>query len=78
VTMNRIDYTRSKGKQLTYHIEADQWGWFKVWLDGQLLLRGHDPLSAHGVHRLPSKRKAAGALDSARTAIEALRDMDED
>lgn len=75
--MTRTDYCRSKGQQLTYRIEADEWGWFKVWLDGQLLLKGHDRLAAHGIHRAPSRRKEAGALEAARSAIETLRDMDE-
>lgn len=76
--MTHFDYTRSTGKQLTYRIEADAWGWFKVWHDGELLLRGHDPLSAHGAHRRPSRRKESGALEAARTAIESLREMAED
>jgi hypothetical protein len=76
--MTRLDYTRSKGKMLTYRIEGDEWGAFRIWLDGALLLRGHDPLAAHGVHRAPSKRKEAGALEAARSAIETLRDMQEE
>jgi len=66
------------GRQLTYRIEADPWGWFKVWLDGELLLTGHDRLSAHGTHRLPGRRKEAGAIDAARRAIETLHGMSED
>jgi hypothetical protein len=76
--MIRVDYQRSTGKQLTYRIQADPWGWFEVWLDGQLLLKGHDRLSAHGMHRLPCRRKQAGAIDAARHAIETLRDMGEE
>jgi hypothetical protein len=76
--MIRLDYTRSQGKKLTYCIEGDAWGGFKVWLDGELLLRGKDPLSAHGAHRMPSKRKEAGALEAARRAIESLREMSEE
>jgi hypothetical protein len=75
--MIRLDYIRSKGKKLTYRIEGDEWGGFRVWLDGELVLRGQDRLSAHGAHRRPSKRKEAGALQAARDAIETLRDMDE-
>jgi len=76
--MTRVDHQRSTGKKLTYCIEADAWGWFKVWLDGDLLLKGHDRLAAHGVHRLPSRRKEAGAVEAARNAIETLREMSED
>lgn len=76
--MTKVDYQRSTGKQLTYRIEADPWGWFEVWLDGVLLLKGHDRLSAHGVHRRPGRRKEAGAVDAARNAIETLREMSED
>lgn len=76
--MTRFDYTRTKGKMLTYRIEGDQWGSYRIWLDGELLLRGHDQLSAHGVHRAPTRRKEAGALEAARSAIETLRDMQEE
>ena len=76
--MTHVDYQRSTGKALTYRIEADPWGWYKVWLDGRLLLTGHDRLSAHGRHRRPDKRKEAGALDAARHAIESLREMEEE
>lgn len=76
--MTRADYSRSTGKQLTYRIEGDQWGRFKVWLNGELLHKGQDPLSAHGHHRAPSRRKEAGALAAARRAIESLREMAEE
>lgn len=76
--MTRTDYRRSAGKQLTYRIEADPWGHFKVWLDGELMLSGHDRLAAHGRHCRPGRRKEAGALDAARCAIETLRGMGED
>lgn len=75
--MIKTDYTRSTGKQLTYRIEADAWGWFEVWLDGVLMLKGHDRLAAHGTHRRPCRRKEAGAVDAARNAIETLRNMEE-
>jgi hypothetical protein len=76
--MTRVDHQRSTGKKLTYRIEADAWGWFKVWLDGNLLLKGHDRLTAHGAHRLPGRRKEAGAVEAARQAIESLHAMSED
>jgi hypothetical protein len=75
--MIRMDYTRSTGRQLTYRIQADPWGRFEVWLDGELLMKGNDRLSAHGKHRRPCRRKEAGAMDAARSAIETLRDMKE-
>lgn len=76
--MTNLDYRRSTGKQLTYRIQADGWGWYKVWLDGVLLHRGHDRLSAHGLHRRPGRRKEAGAVEAARSEIESLREMSED
>jgi len=76
--MTRLDYSRTKGKKLTYRIEGDAWGWYKVWLDGELLLKGRDRLAAHGLHTGPNKRKEAGALEAAREAIETLRDMQEE
>lgn len=76
--MTQVDYQRSTGKALTYRIQADASGGFKVWLGEQLLLKGHDRLSAHGRHRRPGPRKEAGAVAAAREAIESLRDMSED
>lgn len=76
--MTKVDYSRRTGKQLTYRIEADAWGWFRVWLDGELMLRSRDRLSAHGTHRQPSRLKEAGAVAAACAAIESLRDMSED
>jgi hypothetical protein len=76
--MTQVDYQRSTGKTLTYRIEADQRGGFKVWLDGELLLKGRDALSAHGRNQRPGPRKEAGAVAAAREAIETLRDMSED
>lgn len=76
--MTQVDYTRCAGKKLTYRIQADSWGWFEVWLGGALLMKGHDRLAAHGVHRKPSRRKEAGAVAAACVAIETLREMSEE
>ncbi|HEX2547167.1 MAG TPA: hypothetical protein VHL79_19955 [Ramlibacter sp.] len=75
--MTTDNYCRSTGRRLTYRIQADEWGFFSVHLDDKELLRGQDPLCAHGRHRSPNKRKAQGALHQARLAIESLRDMPE-
>lgn len=77
-TMLTIDYARSTGRCLTYRIRADDWGTFAVFLGDKELLRGRDPLCAHGRHRLPNKRKAAGAVHHAKEAIESLREMTEE
>ena len=76
--MLTIDYARSTGRQLTYRIRADDWGGFAVFLGDKELLRGRDPLCAHGRHRSPNKRKAVGAVHHAKEAIESLREMTED
>ena len=76
--MLTIDYARSTGRRLTYRIRADEWGGFSVFLGEKELLRGRDPLCAHGRHRLPNKRKAAGAVHHAKEAIESLREMTEE
>jgi hypothetical protein len=75
--MLTLDYPRSTGRQLTYRIRADDWGCFSVYLGDKELLRGQDPLCAHGRRRAPNKRKAAGAVHQAKLAIESLRDMTE-
>lgn len=72
-----IDYTRSRGRQLTYTIRADEHGGYTVSLGDKELMRGRDALAAGGKHRQPNKRKAAGALAQAKLAIESLSAMDE-
>lgn len=72
-----IEYTRRAGRQLTYHICADERGRFSVRLGDKELLRGRDSLSAGGRERGPNKRKAAGAIAKAKLAIERLCLMDE-
>jgi hypothetical protein len=72
-----LEYVRSTGRRLTYTIRADEFGRYAVLLDGKELLRGRDTLCAHGRHRAPNKRKAAGAVHEAKLAIESLRGMDE-
>ena len=76
--MTKASYQRTQGKRLTYDIQADAWGGYKVLLADRVLLSGHDPLAAGGLHRAPNKRKEAGAVACAQAAIEALRDMDEE
>jgi hypothetical protein len=75
--MTTHDYTRTTGQQLTYRIRADEHGGYTVYLGDRELLRGRDPLAAGGMHRLPSKRKVAGALHQAKLAIESLSQMAE-
>ncbi len=71
------DYCRSTGLKLTYRITTDDWGRYSIRLSDKELLRGQDPLCAHGRHRSPNKRKARGALHHAKLAIETLRGMPE-
>jgi hypothetical protein len=75
--MATVQYTRSRGRQLTYEISTDDRGRYTICLEGRELLRGRDPLSAHGRHKGPNKRKAAGALHEAKLAIESLSAMPE-
>lgn len=72
-----LDYSRTTGRRLTYRIEADHWGGFQVYLGDKELLRGRDPLCAHGLHREPNKRKASGAVHQAKLEIESLKAMTE-
>lgn len=75
--MQTVRYTRKSGRQLTYWIEADEYGRFAVFLGDKELLRGRDGLAAGGRHRVPNKRKIAGAIAEAQRAIENLALMDE-
>jgi len=76
--MESVEYTRKSGQRLTYRIEADDHGRFRVTRCGKELLRGRDRLAAAGgSHRAPNKRKVAGAIAQAQHAIEALSLMDE-
>lgn len=75
--MATTDYCRSSGRKLTYRISTDDWGRYSVHLGDKELLRGQDPLCAYGRHRSPNKRKAQGALQHAKLAIETLREMPE-
>ena len=76
--MASVQYPRKHGQQLTYRIQADERGHFKVTLDGKEMLRGRDKLAAAGGgHRGPNRRKVAGAIAEAQQAIEALSLMDE-
>lgn len=75
--MISAEYTRTSGRNLTYRICADEWGAYKIYLGDRELMSGRDALTAHGSHRAPNKRKAAGAYHLATQAIESLRDMRE-
>ena len=75
--MISAEHTRTTGRNLTYRICADEWGAYKIYLGDRELASGRDSLSAHGSHRAPNKRKAAGAVHLAKQAIESLRDMRE-
>lgn len=75
--MTTVQYTRTGGRQLTYDIFANDRGWYTIRLGEKELMRGHDPLSADGMHRKPNKRKVAGAIHEATIAIERLSGMDE-
>ena len=75
--MTHVEYQRSCGRRLTYRIAADERGGFAVYLADKELMRGCDALSAGGPHRGPNKRKAVGAIEEAKRAIETLSMMDE-
>lgn len=75
--METVEYTRKSGQHLTYRIQADELGRFRVALGDKELLRGRDGLAAGGRHRAPNKRKLAGAIAEAQRAIENLMLMDE-
>jgi len=77
MTTIKTEHVRTTGRRLTYDILADEWGGYSVLLQGKELLRGKDPLSAHGQRRAPNKRKAVGGVALAKQAIESLRDMNE-
>jgi hypothetical protein len=75
--MISAEYTRSTGHSLTYRICANDWGAYRIYLGERELLSGRDNLAAHGSHRAPNKRKAAGAVHMAKEEIESLRFMRE-
>jgi hypothetical protein len=75
--MTQVEYQRSRGRRLTYRIAADENGAFAVYLADKELMRGSDALVAGGPHRGPNKRKAVGAIEEAKRAIENLALMDE-
>lgn len=75
--MATTDYCRSTGRKLTYRISTDDWGRYSIHLGDKELLRGQDSMCADGRHRSPNKRKAQGALQHAKLAIESLREMPE-
>lgn len=75
--MHHVEYTRKSGQQLTYAIQADEYGRFTVYIGRKELLRGRDRLTAGGRHRVPNKRKVAGAIVEAQRAIERLSLMEE-
>lgn len=70
-------YSRSRGRGLEYRIRADRWGGFRIHLGDKELLRSRDPLTENGCRRSPNPRKATGAVELAKAAIESLRDMNE-
>ena len=75
--MISAEYTRTVGRSLTYRIDADEWGAYRIYLGDRELLSGRDSLTAHGSRRSPNKRKATGAVHLAKEEIESLRSMRE-
>ena len=73
-----LDYTRTTGRQRTYRIQADEQGGFVVHLGPKEMMRGRDRLTARGRRVVANKRKAVGAVEQAKQAIESLVEMDED
>jgi hypothetical protein len=75
--MLTVEYTRLRGRRLTYRIRATDHGAYVVLLGDKELLRGRDALSAAGRYKDPNPRKAAGAVEEAKLAIESLSSMEE-
>lgn len=75
--MTRVEHQRTRGRRLTYQIQADERGAYAVYLGEKELMRGCDSLAAGGRHRAPNKRKVQGAIEQAKRAIEDLALMDE-
>lgn len=69
--MATVEYTRSKGKRLTYTITTDRFGGYSVQLDGKVIKQMH--IGDHfGRSRFGSKRQEAEGIDAAKSAIEMM------
>ena len=70
------EYTRQAGKGLTYVIEVDQWGGYRVLLEGRVLRVVGSPMRA--ITPSGSKKLREEGLQAARLDVEQLRGMPED
>lgn len=71
--MATIEYTRQKGKQLTYVIDADKHGNYSITLDRKVVKRLTVPSQYLGKPRWGSKKLEAAALEDAKKAIESMK-----
>ena len=71
--MATIEYTRQKGRQLTYVIEADKHGNYSVALDRKVVKRLTVPSHYLGKPRWGSKKLEADAIEDAKKAIESMK-----
>lgn len=70
-TSVRLEYTRQKGKRLTYEIEATNFGGYTIRLNGKVIKQMH--MGDHfGAPRFGSKRLQAQGIEDAKSAIESL------
>lgn len=74
----RQEHTRSTGKGLTYTIEADRHGSYRILLGDKVLRAVHAPVHGFGIRAYGSKRQQESAFVLARADIEQLRGMTED
>ncbi len=68
-----IEYTRQKGKQLTYVIETDKHGNYSITLGRKVVKRLTVPSNYLGKPRWGTKKLEADALEDAKKAIEDMR-----
>jgi hypothetical protein len=71
--MATIQYTRIKGQQLTYEIQADKHGSYEIKLAGKVVKRHTVPSAYLDRPRWGSKKLEADALADASKAIEAMK-----
>jgi hypothetical protein len=71
--MATIEYTRQKGKKLTYVIDTDKHGNYSVTLDRKVVKRLTVPSNYLGKPRWGTKKLEADAIEDAKKAIEAMK-----
>lgn len=71
------EYTRTTGAKLTYTIEADRHGSYRILLGEKVLKERYVPMHGMGISRFGSKREQEAAFRLAQWDIEQLRGMQE-